>query len=40
MSVRNTLCEFLLINALINKLTKFITKCYEHNQADIFAVVA
>lgn len=36
MSLRNTLCEFLLVNAQTNNLVKFITKRQDRNWADIF----
>ncbi len=40
MSLRNTLCEFLLVNAQTNNLAKFITERQDRNRADILGVAA
>ena len=40
MSLRNTLCEFLLANAQTNNLAKFITERQDRDRADILGIAA
>ena len=40
MSLRNTLCEFLLVNAQTNNLAKFIVERQDRDRADILGFAA